>query len=276
MNWDQIKVEGIRVAESKGLEYCSSAVSRTELRRFARDQGVDRLELHEMDDDALVVQRPDGHFSLFLNKHHQRVRHRFSVAHELAHLLLSAVLASRPIHRRRFSPSQDPEGQQIEYLCNAMASSILMPRQRVIPIINRSGTTAACIPEVAETFDVSFEAAARRYVKVVPESCALVFWTLENGWRARNLKRPVCSDDLGHPWLEITPSSPHGRISASEALVRDKMVVSRESVVLLRGRGRSASTTYNSNVKVESFGRGRGSSRHVLSFVYVPPQQAKL
>ena len=269
MNWNTIEQQGIYLAEAKGLEYSPSDTYGTKLRPFASDQGVDRLELRDMDGDAMVVDRADGHFTLFLNKDHHRVRHRFSVAHELAHLLLRPVVGHREIHRRRLSPVQDAEGRRIEFLCNEMASSILMPRQRVETLMKRTGQSAACVPIMVKAFGVSFEAAARRYVKITPESCVAVFWQVQRNRRMKNQKPPATSGDLGGCWLEFLPPSPGGFVAAAKAIESNEMVLSRENVVLTRRRKPGKYPRYIPNVKVESFGHGRGPYRHIVSFVYI-------
>ena len=124
---------GDDVAEAKGVEYSSGPSYKTDLRALAHDLGVDRVELRDMEGDALTIKRPDGRYTMFLNGSHYRARHRFSAAHEMAHILLSSMLSSLPIHRHRFSPDQDPDGKRVEALCDSMASSILMPRRRLIP-----------------------------------------------------------------------------------------------------------------------------------------------
>ena len=161
MDWTSIRARALDLAESKGLEYNDPDLPRTRLRRLASELGVDRLELHEMEGDALVVERTTGQYTMFLNSGHVKSRHRFSTAHEVAHLLASPIIGGRAVHRRRFSPNQDDEGRQIEILCNDMASAILMPRKRVEALLDQTGPTAQCIPNWIKDFDVSFEAAAR-------------------------------------------------------------------------------------------------------------------
>ena len=104
-----------------------------------------------------------GQFTIYLNRGQVKSRHRFSTAHEIAHLLVEPLIDHRSVHRRRYAPTQDDEGRRLEVLCNDMASAILMPRKRVEALLDRTGRTAACIPEMTRDFDVSFQAAARRY-----------------------------------------------------------------------------------------------------------------
>ena len=261
------------MAESTGHKYRSREGRKTQLRQLASDMGIDRVELQEIDADALLVERRDGQFTLFLNKEQPKVRHRFSVAHELAHLLLTPSIGHRAVHRRRFTHDQDPEGKRIEALCNAMASSILMPSQRVRELINPGKLTAACVPVIAKEFDVSFEAAGRRFVNVATEPWAIIFWQPDGNSRANILKPPVCNETLGAYWPELRPSTPGLPITASKAIATDEMVVSDESVLISpRWATDQQRPRYISDVKVESFGRGR--TRHIVSFAQIPFQKA--
>ncbi|MCH8327708.1 MAG: ImmA/IrrE family metallo-endopeptidase, partial [Candidatus Marinimicrobia bacterium] len=188
MTFATLTREGISLADSAGLKYSLGSGRPTTLRKFAEDLGIDRVELKEMDEDAMLVKRPDG-ISLLLNREHPKVRHRFSMAHELAHLLLEPVIGDRAIHRRRFVPHQDPDGQKIEEICNRMASAMLMPKNGIEQILQRRGYTAKCVPEIARSFQVSFEAAGRRYLSVVPKPSAMLFFRRNRNGGIQQVRR---------------------------------------------------------------------------------------
>ena len=261
---------GDDVAEAKGVEYSSGPSYKTDLRALAHDLGVDRVELRDMEGDALTIKRPDGRYTMFLNGSHYRARHRFSAAHEMAHILLSSMLSSLPIHRHRFSPDQDPDGKRVEALCDSMASSILMPRRRIDTLIALSGSSARCVPQIADNFGVSFEAAARRFVVASPSRFAVLFWKPQGAGQFKYLKHPVVSTDVRASWGKFVPPSHQGHLSASRAMDISNMVDSRESVVLWYRKGKKTSPQRLDDAQVESFGQSRGRFRHVASFVHVP------
>ena len=270
MSWKEIVRQGVEVAEAKGKEYSHAPGDKTKVRSFAASIGVDRVELRDMTEDALLVKRPDGRITVFLNSNQPRVRHRFSIAHELSHLLLESVLGKEAIHRRRrFAPHQDPEGQRIEALCNMMASSLLMPRERVSELLSEVGWTARSVQTIAKSFDVSFEAAARRYIKVNPRQCAMMILDRSRDGRMKPTQRPVLSDALQGRSIELV-APPYGQEnSISRAFSETGMVVSPEKVVISRGRGRSRkSDIFVGNV--ESIGRGFRNNRRVYSFISLP------
>ena len=270
LDWTSIRARALDLAESRGLEYNDPDLPRTQLRRLATELGVDRLELHKMEGDALVVERTTGQYTMFLNSSHVKSRHRFSTAHEIAHLLASPVLGHREIHRRRFSPDQDPEGQRIEILCNDMASAILMPRKRVEALLDQTGSTAQCIPSLIKDFDVSFEAAARRYVNVVSLPCSLVKWSMQG--EVRKEERPISNFARGGGLLKFQQTSPS---SSNDSRDIDNMTVSKEDVIIYPSRYSRLAPIHVEEANVETLSHGRGQYRRMFSFIYLPGQVVK-
>ena len=263
MNWTEIRTKALAIAEDKGHEYNDPNLPRTQLRSLASELGVDRLELREMDGDALVVERQSGHFTMFLNSGQAQSRHRFSTAHEVSHLLLAPLVAHGAVHRRRFS-TQDDEGRRIEFLCNDMASAILMPRGRVLAVLAQTGPTARSVPRIVEGFGVSFEAAARRYVDVSSLPCVLVKWIFQAG--ARKEERPVSNFWLGGAWLKFTrPTSPSP----------NNVTVSKENLVIYPGRRSRSAPVYVEEATTETLRHGHGRYQRMFSFVYVPNRVVK-
>ena len=270
MDWTRIRTKALDLAESKGLEHNDQDSPRTRLRRLASELGVDRLELHEMEGDALVIERTTGQYTMFLNRGHVKSRHRFSTAHEVAHLLASPIIGHRSVHRRRFSSDQDDEGRRLEILCNDMASAILMPRERVEALLGQTGPTARCISNLVKDFGVSFEAAARRYVNVVSSPCALVKWTTRAG--ARKEERPISNLPLRGASIKF-----QGTASSTLSHAEDlrNVGVSKEHVVIYPGRHSRLVPIHVEDTLVETLCHGRGQYQKMFSFVYLPSRVVK-
>ena len=218
-----------------------------------------------MQPDAMTIERPDRGFTLFLKSSQPKVRHRFSVAHELAHLLLTPVLGKRVIHRRRFAKHQDPFGDQVEYLCNDMAAAILMPASHIGAIISDNGYSARCVPEIARTFDTSFEAASRRFVHLKEDCCGLVVWR-KDGTKISYQQSTIWNQRLGYchlQWDQGRLSSTFDKMDASS----NRYISSRESVIVTRGRNSRITAGVVENTPVESFLRKYGQVDTYWSFV---------
>ena len=221
-----------------------------------------------MEGDALVVERTSGQFTMFLNREQVKSRHRFSTAHEVSHLLLSLLIGHREIHRRRFS-DQDDEGRRIEFLCDEMASAILMPRKRVEALLEETGQTAGCVRRLVEDFDVSFEAAARRYVNLVSLPCVLVKWGTQAG--VRKEERPITNFALRGGWVKFQQPAPPSPNSRDFRYV----TASKEDVTIYPGRYIKSAPIQVKEATVETLRHGRGQYQRMYSFVYPPQQTVK-
>ena len=262
------KNEGVAAAEAVGTQYFSDTIGKVQLHRLTADYGIDRIELREMDkdSDAMTVRRPDGGYTLFLNSAQPRIRHRFSVAHELAHLMLTPILGERIVHRRRFSKKQDPFGDQIEYLCNDMASAILMPSSHVQEMLDRNKQSARCVPGIAKTFDTSFEAASRRFLTLSKERCGLVVWNTTPEAVIRYSRRTIWNNRLGHCVIELAEQELSPALRSFHR--RPAKFVSSEETILFTSRRRIGSNRQKlHNVTVESFPRINRGKSECWSFI---------
>lgn len=115
--------------------------------------GVTRIIEEPMPFDGGLYELPDGERIIKLNAESLPARKRFTLAHEIGHLLLG-----RPGLR-----SPCGHDQALETTCNQIASELLMPREEAVPFVKSLGKPS---PEklraIASRFEVSLEAAARR------------------------------------------------------------------------------------------------------------------
>ncbi|WP_407681244.1 ImmA/IrrE family metallo-endopeptidase [Pseudarthrobacter equi] len=103
-------------------------------------------------------------------------RRRFSIAHEIGHILLFDAVAENP------QLVQQLRGRElwarVERLCNIGAANLLMPaatyRAAVDPLLPPNRRT---ISAMAARFQVSLSAVARRIAEVQPE-WSVIFWEL--------------------------------------------------------------------------------------------------
>ena len=105
----------------------------------------------------------DGHAVLGVNNWHTEVRQRFTIAHELGHLLLHPdELFVDGVLKRDDASSLAIRSHEIE--ANAFAAELLMPRKFVLAELNKTLATNATpdpkrlIEHLAGVFDVSEQA----------------------------------------------------------------------------------------------------------------------
>lgn len=99
-------------------------------------------------------------------------RERFSIAHELGHLLLIERLRSDP---ERVRALNHPDvWERVEALCDLAASVLLIPTDTLIEHVRVHGISAPSICQLAVATKVSREVVLRRFISA--GACACVVW----------------------------------------------------------------------------------------------------
>ena len=126
--------------------------------------GYERLD----NDVSGLLLVEDGVAKVAINESHHRNRRRFTLAHEIGHVLLHAegdrVFVDRRFFRNRWS-SKGELREEIE--ANAFAAALLMPRSLIRQHLEAdSGITDVDVFRLATKFQVSEQAMTLRLVKL--------------------------------------------------------------------------------------------------------------
>ena len=126
--------------------------------------GYERLD----NDVSGLLLVEDGVAKVAVNESHHRNRRRFTLAHEIGHVLLHAegdrVFVDRRFFRNRWS-SKGELREEIE--ANAFAAALLMPRSLIRQHLEAdSGITDVDVFRLATKFQVSEQAMTLRLVKL--------------------------------------------------------------------------------------------------------------
>ena len=143
--------------------------------------------------DARLVRRGSRAIITVSQAIEYRPRQRFAIAHELGHL--EAHDSKNDINLCTPEQISERYDQGTEREANAFASEFLMPRELWEKRVDVSNPTLDLVSDLTKEFEVSFVAAAIRFVKLTPERCAVVF---SEGGRAKWFTR---SDDFGY-WIQ--------------------------------------------------------------------------
>lgn len=124
------------------------------LRSVALGLGAAEIIEEALPVDGAVVVDGGHRLTIRINSAHSPQRRRFTLAHEIGHLILSEFLGGKaPCHK----------DSQLEDACDAVAAELLMPVGEVVPLVRNQGAPS---PErlkvIADYFGVSLPAAARR------------------------------------------------------------------------------------------------------------------
>jgi Zn-dependent peptidase ImmA (M78 family) len=104
----------------------------------------------------------------------ERGRQRFTLAHEIGHYVLPGKPSAAACSVAPTSASRH-RGASIERAADRFAVELLMPAEKVRPVVCENGVTLANIEQIRKSFDVSLTAAAYQAVELSDEECAVVF-----------------------------------------------------------------------------------------------------
>jgi len=82
---------------------------------------------------GVLVPTSEGSWVILVNSSHPPVRQRFTIAHELGHLILHGYRAPHADRAFRFRDARSSEGSALEEIqANQFAAELLMPREMVM------------------------------------------------------------------------------------------------------------------------------------------------
>ena len=162
-----------------------SARSEKKAKRLLRDQGITAppvdvgaiardldisVNFERLDSDVSgLVLFENGNAKVAINEAHHRNRQRFTLAHEIGHVLLHVKDKDRVFVDRRFFRNEvSSKGELREEIeANAFAASLLMPEKFVEEHIDSGeGITDVEVFRMATKFEVSEQAMTLRLVKL--------------------------------------------------------------------------------------------------------------
>ncbi len=138
---------------------------------LARKLGVTRIIEQRLPFEGGLFQLPDGELVIKLNSESSFVRKRFTLAHEIAHLLLNTV----PAHR-----SANRTDEHLERTCDLIAAELLMPAEEASDFIHGLGSPSPeNLKAIASRYSVSLQTAAIRVCYGLRLwKCCIGMWSL--------------------------------------------------------------------------------------------------
>ena len=235
---------------------------RVNLAQLARKWGVTSIEVAPIKSDAMLLPGKRGH-KIILREATTRssvLRQRFSMAHELGHLLLEMSGFPKqsnfaPSHRGSYHRNSE------ELLCDKIAAEILMPRLAFLADGEKHGWSLEGLTTLSKEYDTSIPATAIRMIDLMPETSVLAVW-----------KPPTADYDV--PALQWTYScnadydvpkkTPRQRLWLIPRASNSEGVQEGPAPI----RHGSRKTRYPLDVPAESLAWGRGEYRQVMVFYY--------
>jgi Zn-dependent peptidase ImmA (M78 family) len=176
--------------------------------------------------DALLKETESGYIAI-LNSTTNKSRQRFSLAHELGHLVLYNVTGLTEAFGHISSPEKQNGGaSEVEDLCDLFAAELLMPLTEWKQQIFAEGISLKVIKRLMSRYGVSMPAAARRIIEADIWKCAIVTWEpIYTGDLLIELNRVGCWENIisaSYSWPKSIPNNQEFCIAGSPLCALEK------------------------------------------------------
>ena len=178
--------EGVRLARTSNPGHLQSFGEELGVRHILT-RPMSGMQDHHPGIDAMLVPLSEG-YSVVIDEQAPGTRRDYSLAHELAHIMLLAMESSSEglptTPRYRSSASATDKWKAEERLCDAIAAELLMPEKMFTAEVKKFGRSLKHLSRLAKIFGTSLTATAIRYWELLPESCQLIRWRQPANQRA--------------------------------------------------------------------------------------------
>jgi Zn-dependent peptidase ImmA (M78 family) len=161
-------------------------------------------------ESGTTMTRSDGKHIITVNSLENEVRQRFTICHEIAHIVLRLPSMHNEVRQWSYAKRHINE-----VACDWFAAELLMPYRMWLDSVPDSEPSHEVIEEMAGKFQCSYPAAASRYASLATFPCAFV--TMEIG----AVKYAARSAALRRAKAWISPRSIIPKGSVAERLRRD-------------------------------------------------------
>jgi hypothetical protein len=170
----------------------------------AQIDGVVAAETLEANEDAWSFREISGKYRICVNCAHNSRRQRFSVCHEVAHVVLEITSDhSSP----SWSYSRRPPG---EVACDVFAAELLLPHKMFKPRVDAADMGLASISDLADEFEASLISTGSRFATFSGSLCAFV---ISEGGKVRYSARSTRLREA-KGWVKPGSSLPLDSLSA--------------------------------------------------------------
>jgi Zn-dependent peptidase ImmA (M78 family) len=156
------------------------------------------------DEDGFSAMKPNGKYGICVNGKQHKERQRFTICHELAHILLGL-------------PSEHCSGPSWSYvkrsrneiLCDVFAAELLLPYKLFKPLVEDVDCSLAAVSELASRFEASLLATGSRFATLANVPAAFV---LSEAGKVRYASRSTTLR-AANGWIPISVPIPEGSVA---------------------------------------------------------------
>lgn len=225
---------------------------------LAKMWGVIDIERQPISSAGMLLPGRKG-YKVILNENQSQERQRFSLAHELGHLLLHKCGMSGSISSPKFRSGVDSNMAE-EQLCDQLAAEILMPSMSFYEDGWMEDWSLRGLRRLANKYETSLEATAIRMVDLMPEEALLGIWKISTD-KGGNIEQKWSHRGGTRYALPATAITPNNKLE----LMRQSHLVPGvlEGVAPVKlGDERAI------DVPAEAMSYGRGENQKVMVFYY--------
>jgi Zn-dependent peptidase ImmA (M78 family) len=176
--------EAVRKALEASIPGIAQSAIPINVESAARFLGIEQItEVETSAFDGLLSATRSGTYVATLRKGQSESRKRFTLAHELGHVIVRASIGrSTPAMANELFQCRatTAEEKEEERLCDLLASQLLMPQAQFVQVIQEIGVSAETIPDIARRFAVSLESASKRLLAMLPYAIGIGYWYLSD------------------------------------------------------------------------------------------------
>jgi hypothetical protein len=159
-----------RLLDTLGIDHAPPV----DLRAVAGALGVDRVDTAPMTEEGRLEQRA-GQVSIFLRAGASAPRRRFTLAHELGHLVLADPHRDFTAYRLWSQPDRE------ERFCDEFAASLLMPRDWILAQFVGRPQNLETVRDLATATGASMSASVVRLRELLNWRWSLLYWRQTDG-----------------------------------------------------------------------------------------------
>ena len=256
---EKVELQLIQALKKWGLHNLARLAVPVDIEHIAKALGVINVRRVDIPAAGMLVPSENG-YEILLNSAHSNVRQRFSCAHEIAHALLNPV---NPDYSPAMRSQPISSNAHVERTCEAMAAHLLMPEPSFSDDANKKEAGIDRIVGLADSYEVSIQAAALRFMEVVEEDCVLLLSQLRptaSGDKLCLKWPPRNSLSSGKPIVRYFQKGEQLRSRTAYLAQSGDQIVSGTEIVKL------GSTVLTSYVESKAFGFGYG--RYVMTIAF--------
>lgn len=224
--------------------------------------GVKAIVERELDVAGLLYRMDKRSSMIFLNEKDILGRKRFSWAHELGHIVMAMHDSPQVDCRKSLKHDRD-----LERSCDVIATQILMPKDLFVTAANQLGWSLVAVRQLASTFQVTIQAAARRLLELYDEPVFMAVWRPQTDPALHGFKYSWgIANPSGKPFRpQVKWQTGPEVMSPIYQAAHSAAVITGRSKVLLRVNGESLYKW----VTTEAMSVGRGNKQSLLGLHYL-------